>query len=71
MSNKVYDFLKWIVVLVLPAAAALYTTLAGAWNLPAQDQIVATITGIDAFLGAILQISSANYKKTQGNNSGE
>lgn len=66
MSNKVYDILKWIVVLVLPALATLYSTLAGVWALPLKDQIVTTITGVDVFLGAILQISSSTYKK-QGN----
>ena len=64
MSNKVYDVLKWIVVLVLPAAATLYAVLAGIWNLPYGDAIPNTITAVDAFLGAVLMISSAQYKKT-------
>lgn len=63
MSNKVYDVLKWFVVLVLPATATLYSVLSGIWGLPYGDQIPETITAIDAFLGAVLMISSAQYKK--------
>ena len=63
MSNKVNDVLKWIVVLVLPATATLYAVLAGIWNLPYGDAIPNTITAVDAFLGAVLMISSAQYNK--------
>lgn len=63
MNNKVYDVLKWIVVLVLPSAATLYSVLSGIWDLPYGDQIPNTITAVDAFLGAVLMISSAQYNK--------
>lgn len=63
MSNKVYDILKWIAQIVLPAIGTLYFALAGIWGFPYGEQIVGTITAIDAFLGAILGISSANYNK--------
>lgn len=63
MSNKVYDVLKWIALLFLPAVGTLYFALSSIWNLPYGEQIVGTITAVDAFLGAILGISSANYNK--------
>ena len=63
MSNKMYDVLKWIVVLVLPAAATLYSVLSGIWGLPYGDAIPETITAVDTFLGAVLMISSAQYNK--------
>ena len=63
MSNKLYDVLKWIVVLVLPASATLYSVLSGIWGLPYGDAIPNTITAVDAFLGAVLMISSAQYSK--------
>ena len=65
MSNKFYDVAKFIALIVLPALATLYGALSAIWGLPYGKEIVATITAIDAFLGAILQISSANYKKEQ------
>ena len=64
MSNKVYDILKWIAQIFLPAAGALYFAIASIWGLPYGEQIVGTITAVDAFLGVVLGISSANYKKT-------
>lgn len=64
MSNKVYDVLKYIAQIVLPAAGTLYFTLSGLWNLPYPKEVVATITAIDTFLGIILGISSAQYNKT-------
>lgn len=63
MSNKVYDVLKWIVVLVLPATATLYSVLSGIWGLPYGDAIPDTITAVDTFLGIVLMISSAQYSK--------
>ena len=63
MSNKVYDVLKWIVMIVLPAIATLYSALAGIWGLPFADQIVGTITAVNTFLGAVLMISNVQYNK--------
>lgn len=63
MSNKVYDILKTIALIWLPAIGTLYSALAAIWGLPYGEEIVATIVAIDTFLGAILQISSASYKK--------
>lgn len=63
MSNKVYDLLKWIAQILLPALGTLYFALSSIWGLPYGEEIVGTITAIDAFLGAILGISNLNYKK--------
>lgn len=63
MSNKLYDILKWIALILLPALGTLYFALSGIWGLPYGEEIVGTITAIDAFLGALLGISSINYKK--------
>ena len=63
MSNKMYDVLKWIALVVLPAIAILYSSLAGIWGFPYAEQIPDTITAIDLFLGVILGISSTQYSK--------
>ena len=64
MSNKCYDILKWIAQIVLPAVGALYFALAKIWGLPYATEIVGTISAVDAFLGALLGISSSQYNKT-------
>ena len=61
MSNKVYDILKFIAQVVLPALGTLYFALAGIWNWPLGEQVVGTITAIDTFLGVLLGISTSKY----------
>ena len=63
MSNKVYDVLKYIAQIVLPALGTLYFALAGIWGLPYGEQIVGTIVAIDTFLGALLRLSTVQYEK--------
>ena len=61
LNNKVYDILKWIAQILLPALGTLYFALAGIWNLPCAEQVVGTIVAIDTFLGALLGISTLHY----------
>lgn len=61
MSNKVYDVLKFIAQIVLPALATFYVTIASLWGLPYPDEISGTVMAIDTFLGALLMISSNKY----------
>ena len=63
MSNKMYDVLKWIAMVVLPAIATLYLALAGIWGLPYGEEVVGTVMAVDTFLGVLLGISSAQYSK--------
>ena len=63
MSNKVYDILKYIAQIVLPAIATLYFALAGIWGFPYGEEVVGTITAVDTFLGILLGISTINYNK--------
>ena len=61
MTNQTYDRLKYVAQIILPALATLYGALAGIWGLPLGEQIVATISAVDLFLGALLKISTDNY----------
>ncbi len=61
LSNKLYDILKYLTIIVLPAIGALYAGLSQIWSLPYAAEIPATITVICTFLGAILCISTAQY----------
>lgn len=63
LSNKMYDILKWIAQILLPALGTLYFALASIWGFPYAEQIVGTITAIDAFLGILLGISTIQYNK--------
>lgn len=61
LSNKVYDILKYVAQIVLPAIGTLYYAIAEIWNLPFGIEVVGTITAIDTFLGALLKLSSDSY----------
>ena len=63
MSNKIYDVLKYIAQIVLPALATFYFALSQIWGLPYGEQIVGTISAIDVLLGALLGISTMQYNK--------
>ena len=67
LSNKTYDILKWVAQYLLPAIGTLYFALAGIWGFPYGEQVVGTVTAIDAFLGVILGISTSQYNKTTNN----
>ncbi len=68
MSNKTYDCLKWMALIMIPAFGTLYFTISQIWGLPYSEEIVGTITAIDTFLGVCLGISSDNYHKDKNNN---
>ena len=65
MSNRMYDILKNIALIVLPALATLVIAVFEIWNLPYGAQIGATITAVATFLGAILKVSSIRYNKKE------
>ena len=67
MKNSVYDVLKYIAQILIPAIATLYFSVSQIWGLPYGEQIVGTLTAVDAFLGVCLGISSDNYHKSIGN----
>ena len=64
-----YDFLKKVAQIYLPAVGALYFALAKYWGFPYAEEIVGTITAVDAFLGVILGISTYKYNKVNGRDS--
>lgn len=64
-KNSTYDKLKWVAQILLPATATLFFALASIWGFPYGEQIVGTITAIDAFLGVLLGISTINYLKKE------
>lgn len=63
MSNKMYNILKWITMVFLPALGALYFGLAGIWGFPYGEAVVGTISVVETFLGVLLGISTAQYNK--------
>lgn len=63
MTNRTYDILVWVAQVVLPAFSALVVTLSDIWGFDKGVMVSATIMAIDAFMGALLKVSSINYNK--------
>lgn len=66
LNSKVYDVLKFIAQIGLPAAGTLYFSLAGLWHLPAATEVTGTVVAVDTFLGVLLGLSTVSYNKTLG-----
>jgi hypothetical protein len=64
LSDKQYTILKWIVGIVIPAIGTLYFAVAKIWSLPAGEQVLGTLIALQAFLGAILGISTRQYNNS-------
>lgn len=62
-NSKVYDILKFIAQIGLPALGTLYFALAAIWGIPAPEKVIGTIMSLDAFLGVCLGISSSGFNK--------
>ena len=65
LGNKLYDILKWITMIVLPALATAYTGLAAVWGWPYSGEIAKTVAVVCMLLGALLGISTAEYNKSK------
>nr|DAF19607.1 MAG TPA: holin [Caudoviricetes sp.] len=68
MTNKTYDILKYVALLIMPAFATFVNAVGIVWGIPHTNEATATITALGVFLGAALGISSKNYEpETHGN----
>ena len=66
LPDKVYNVIKWIAIIVIPACNTFFIVLAKAWNWDVPvEAIVATTTGLQALMGALLGFSTHQYTKMQ------
>ena len=63
LKDCVYDVLKWITMIVLPALATAYVGLSSIWGWPFADEVAKTTAVVCTLLGALLGISTAEYNK--------
>lgn len=66
LPDNVYNVLKWVCIIVLPALATFYFTLAQIWGLPYAEQICGTITAVDLLIGTLIGVSTVQYNKQIG-----
>ena len=63
ISNKAYDILKWVSLVVLDAIGVFYNAISIIWNLPFGDEILKTCAALSLLVGTLIGISSERYKK--------
>lgn len=66
-SNKTYDILKWIAMILLPAAITLFGTIGSVLGWDFTDKVVTIAVAVDTFLGTLLGISSNAYNARKTN----
>ena len=65
LNDKLYDVLKWIVMICLPAFTTAYVGLAAIWGFPYAEEVAKTSAVVCTLLGALLGISTAEYNRAQ------
>lgn len=65
LKNEVYDILKWLVVIVLPALSTFYSTVAPLFGWYDPGVIAQVISAVCVLVGALIGISTAEYNKTK------
>lgn len=63
LNNKVYDILKWLVLVVIPALTVFYSVIDEVFKIGCSDIVAKLSAALCACLGAILGISSSEYYK--------
>lgn len=65
ISNKLYDILKWVVMIAIPALTTAYVGLSEVWGWPYAAEVAKTAAVVCTLLGALLGISTAEYNKNK------
>lgn len=63
IPNKLYDWLKWITLVAIPALSTAYVGLATVWGFPYADEVAKTACVVCTLIGALLGVSTAEYRK--------
>lgn len=63
LKNEVYDVLKWVVTILLPALGVLYAALGAFWPLPAVQAVVGSLAAVAVFLGTLINRSTKAYNQ--------
>lgn len=63
LNDRIYDILKWVTLVVIPALTTAYVGFASVWGWPYPDEIAKTSAIVCTLLGALLGISTAQYNK--------
>ena len=69
IPNQLYDILKWVGLIALPALAVFYATCAPAWSGPYPDQVVLTLNALGVLIGTLIGASQMLAEKVDADQS--
>lgn len=61
LPDRVYDILKWVAIIALPAFSVFYAKIGAVWGLPYTEQICETLDAVALLIGALLCVSAIQY----------
>lgn len=67
LNSKAYDFLKWVVQILLPSLGTFYFTVSQIFDLPYGEEVIGTLAALALFIGALIGISKSNFDKDPSN----
>lgn len=65
LPNKVYDVLKWVVMVCIPAFTTAYVGLDSVFGWGYADVVAKVSAIVCTLIGALIGISTAQYNKSQ------
>jgi Na+/H+ antiporter NhaA len=65
LSNKVYDVMKWLTIVFIPALITFAGVVMKCFDFQYTDIVLTIAVAFDTFLGTILGVSTINYNKTK------
>ena len=63
LNDKLYEILKWLALIALPAFGWFYGMIAGIWGLPHQKEIEQTLNATGLLIGVLIGVSTFQYRK--------
>ena len=63
LSDEQYNFLKWFVIVFMPAFTTFVGVVGTAVNWVSVDLVLIVLTAFTTFLGSLIGVSNMNYKK--------
>lgn len=64
LPNWLYDLLKWVAIICLPAFKVAIPSLFEIWNIPLGTEIANTLDIVAVLLGSLIGASCASYSAT-------
>lgn len=65
LTDKQYDFIKWLAINVIPSLETFWLTIGFAWNLPYVEPVGITIAAVGMLLAGCIKMSKAEYEKAK------